>query len=144
MSWELYCTIVFLFYIFGGHKSFSLGHWYPCCGHLVMSSLVFKARLNPLHAFSLVWSSDSPLVQHLLTVQGSVWQLGLFDPGTCRCVCKHWWMTVSATGSKHSTANHSATPARHVLSYLKLLMHELDSGKKLSCSRLTQRSEFCE
>ena len=37
-----------------------------------MSALGFKARMDPLHAFSLVRSSDSPLVQHLLTVEVSM------------------------------------------------------------------------
>ena len=32
---------------FGGHKSFSWGHWYPCFGLLVMSALGFKARVDP-------------------------------------------------------------------------------------------------
>ena len=35
---------------------------------VVMSALGFKARVDSLRAFSLVWSSDSPLVRHLLTV----------------------------------------------------------------------------
>ena len=49
---------------FGGHryKSFSWGHLYPWFGLLVTSVLGFK---DHLHAFSLMWSSDSPLVRHL-------------------------------------------------------------------------------
>ena len=43
-----------VFWIFGGHKSFSWRHSYPCFGLLVTSALAFKARVNPLHAFSLV------------------------------------------------------------------------------------------
>ena len=43
------------------------------CGLLVMSALGFKARVDPLHAFSLVWSSDPPLVWHLLTGKRSAW-----------------------------------------------------------------------
>ena len=36
------------FHIFGGHKSFLWGHWYPCFGLLVKSPLVFKARVGSL------------------------------------------------------------------------------------------------
>ena len=57
----------FFLKFFIGHKSFSWGHWYICFGLLVMSALDFKAWVGALHAFSLVWSSDSPLVGHLLT-----------------------------------------------------------------------------
>ena len=39
----------------------------PCFGLLVTSALGFKARVDVLCAFSLVWSSDSLLVRHLLT-----------------------------------------------------------------------------
>ena len=42
------------FLIFGGYKSFWSGHWYLCFGLLVMSVLGFKARVDPLRAFSLV------------------------------------------------------------------------------------------
>ena len=38
----------FLKKIFGGHKSFLWGHWYPCFGPVVMSTLGFKARGDPL------------------------------------------------------------------------------------------------
>ena len=67
------------------------GHWYPCFGLLVTSALGFKARADPLLAFLLVWSSDSTLVWHLLTVYRSAWQSSLFDPHTCKCVCRHRW-----------------------------------------------------
>ena len=70
------------FFYFWGHKSFSWSHLHPCFGLLVMSTLGFKARVDPLYAFSLVWSSDSPLVWHLLTVERSAWQPSLFDPCT--------------------------------------------------------------
>ena len=77
---------------FWRHKSFSCGHWYPCFRPLVMSALGFKARVDPfLCAFSLIWSSNSPLVWHLLTVQRSAWQLSLFDPHTYRHEHKFWW-----------------------------------------------------
>ena len=36
------------FLIFGGHKSFLWGHWYPCFGLLVTSPLDFKARVGNL------------------------------------------------------------------------------------------------
>ena len=42
----------FFFKVFGGHMSFLGGHWYPCFGFLVMSSLGFKARVgSALFAF---------------------------------------------------------------------------------------------
>ena len=44
-----------------------------------------------LHAFSLVWSSDSPLGRQPQTAERSAWQPSLFDPHTYRRVCKHWW-----------------------------------------------------
>ena len=47
---------------------------YPCFGLRVMSALCFKARMDPLHALLSVWSSDSPLVWHLLTVWRSAWR----------------------------------------------------------------------
>ena len=78
--------VVVFFKIFRGHKSFLRGHWYPCFGLLVMSALGFQARVDHfLPAFLPVWSSDSPLVWHPLTVLRSAWQPCLFDPRTCRC-----------------------------------------------------------
>ena len=35
--------------IFGGHKSFLWGHWYPVFGLLVTYGLCFKARVDPLN-----------------------------------------------------------------------------------------------
>ena len=93
---------------------FPWGHWCPCFGLLVTSALSFKARVDPMHAFSLVWSSDLPLVQHLLTVWRSAWQLSLLNPCTYRCVCKHWWrfgleLEPKTVCSNHGTVNHLAT-----------------------------------
>ena len=44
-----YCCVLSwdFFFNFGGHKSFSWGHWYPCFGLLVTSVLGFKARVYP-------------------------------------------------------------------------------------------------
>ena len=79
----------FSYKIFGGHKSFSWGHWYPCFGLVVTSVMDFKARVNPfLHAFSPMFS---PLVLHLLIALRTEWQPSRFDLCTCRHVCKHWW-----------------------------------------------------
>ena len=89
------------FYTFWEHKSFSWGYWYPCFRLLVTSALGFKARVDPLHAFLLVWSSDSPLVWHLLTVQMSAWQSSLFNPLTYRHVSKHWWRFGLDQGRTH-------------------------------------------
>ena len=87
---ELLCSSFFKKKIWG-HKSSSWGHWYPCFGLLVTSAMGFKARMDPLHAFVLVWSSDSPLVQNVLTVNRSAWRLSLFDQCTYRCIHKHWY-----------------------------------------------------
>ena len=38
---------------FGGHKSFLCVHWYPCFGLLLMSPLVFKARVGSLIIINL-------------------------------------------------------------------------------------------
>ena len=82
-----YFRLSYFFFNFGGDKCFSWHHWYLCFGLLVTSALRFKARVDPfLHIFSLVRSSDSPLVWHLLTIQRSAWQPRLFDPHTCKCV----------------------------------------------------------
>ena len=64
---NVYNGIFFVLIIVGGHKFF------PCFGLLVMYALGLKARVDPfLHAFPPVWSSDSPLERHLLTVRTSV------------------------------------------------------------------------
>ena len=44
----------------------------------------FGSPFRGATAFWLVWSLDSPLVRHLLTVWRSAWQPCLFDPRTCR------------------------------------------------------------
>ena len=64
---DLWIFVIAFFLNFEGHKSFSWGHWYPCFGLLVMSAPSSKARVDPLHTFSPVWSSDLPLLWHLLT-----------------------------------------------------------------------------
>ena len=43
-----FCFLCFLKIIFGGHKSFLWGRWYPCFGLLVTSPLGFKARVGSL------------------------------------------------------------------------------------------------
>ena len=40
----------FDFFIFGGHKSFLWGHRYPCFGLLMVCTLGFKARVDPMLA----------------------------------------------------------------------------------------------
>ena len=45
--WVQNVLVLFSFFeVFGRHKSFSWGHWYPCFGLLVMSALGFKARVD--------------------------------------------------------------------------------------------------
>ena len=41
-------TYIFFKKNFGGHKSFLLGHWYPCFGLLLTSPPGFKARVSSL------------------------------------------------------------------------------------------------
>ena len=41
------------FLISGWRKSFLWGHWYPCFQHLVMSALIFKARVDSLSCMLL-------------------------------------------------------------------------------------------
>ena len=76
---------------------FLWGHWYPCFLPLVTSVLGFKTRTNPLYvcfvacmqwifpslyALLFLWSSVSPLVQHLLTSTWPELQPSPFDPLT--------------------------------------------------------------
>ena len=55
------------------------GHWYPVFGLLVISSLGFKAKVDPLacilHHMCAMKSLDSPLVRHQLTS----WRPRCFD-----------------------------------------------------------------
>ena len=79
---------VFFKITFGGHKSFLLGHWYPCFGLLVTSPLGFKARVGSLiHALADVYVLHipwySPMVLHLLTFCGPAWQPSHSLPHTC-------------------------------------------------------------
>ena len=46
--WNAFLFLKKLFTIFGGHKFFLWGYWYPCFGLLVMSPLGFKARVGSL------------------------------------------------------------------------------------------------
>ena len=75
------------FKIFGGHRSFLWGHWYPCFWLLVTSPLGFKARVGSLihtwqrcNVIYVPW--DSPLAQPLPTSWGSAWQLSKSLPHT--------------------------------------------------------------
>ena len=78
--------------ISGGHKSFLWGHWYPCFGFLVMSALGFKARVDFLtclvHHLCTTDSSDSPVVQYLLTSWWLVWEPSCFIHVLAY---RHWW-----------------------------------------------------
>ena len=78
----LWYTLIRCFlWSFWGFKSFRWGHWYTCFGLLVMSALGFKTRVDPLHAFLLVWSSDLLLVWHLVTARGqhgSCWAFSIY------------------------------------------------------------------
>ena len=68
------------------------GHGYPCFGLLVMSALGFKARVDPLACMlccCAMKSSDSLLVQHLLTCWWQAWQPIHSHPHTCENT--NWW-----------------------------------------------------
>ena len=45
-GWMIFFFFVFFYKIFGGHMSFSWGHWYPCFRLLMTSALGFKARVD--------------------------------------------------------------------------------------------------
>ena len=64
------------------------GHCYPCFGPLVMSALGSKARVDPLtcvfHHLHATESSDSPLVQHLLTYWQPAWQPSCSNQRSCK------------------------------------------------------------
>ena len=122
LSVDLISSVTSFFEIFTGRKSCLCGHWHPCFGLLVPSALGLKARVDPfLCAFSPVWSSDSPVVRHLLTINWydtvhSARQPSLFDPH--RRVHKHWWRfgpgpePMACLCSEHNAVYHSATPVR--------------------------------
>ena len=83
----------FLKKTFGGHKSFLWGHWCPCYGLLVMSSLSFKGRVGSL---SPAWQRctcyffpESHLwcdTCWLLCSQHGSWAVLFHIP-----VSRHWW-----------------------------------------------------
>ena len=51
----------------------------------VCRAWVSKPGWIPLHAFLSVWSSDSPLVWHLLTIERSVWQQSFWSTYLYMC-----------------------------------------------------------
>ena len=83
-----------------------------------MSVLGFKARVNPfLHAFSAMGSSDSPLVQHLLTIEVSMeakpfWAMYLQMCLQALVEVQAMAQTHNHLCGEHSAVYHSATPAR--------------------------------
>ena len=60
----------------GRHQAFLWGHWYTLFGLLVTSALGFEATCV-LFCLCATDSSDSPLVQHLLTYWWAAWQPSL-------------------------------------------------------------------
>ena len=50
--------LCFFFLIFGGHMSFSWGHWWPCFGPMLTSTLGFKARVDPLLGVNVTTEID--------------------------------------------------------------------------------------
>ena len=83
-----------LFLLFGGHKSFLWGHWYPCFGLLVMCSLGFKARgMCDIHF--LIYT---PLVWHLLTSWWPAWPYFLFYVKNVHTFwANNWFQTTKIT-----------------------------------------------
>ena len=93
---------------FGGHKSFSWGHWYPCFGLLVG----FKAGVEFSLAYFLACvlflrftSSATPADFIDVSIAAKP-----FDPHTCRCVCKCWWRIGARTHDRPML--HAAQQAR--------------------------------
>ena len=74
-------------FLFEGHQSVLWGHWYPCFGLLVMSVSGFNANVDSpvciLHCLDTTDSSDSTLVQHLLTSWQLAWRPSCCDSLTC-------------------------------------------------------------
>lgn len=79
---------------FGGHQYFLLGYWYPCFGHLVTSTLGFKARVDPITCMlchlCAMESWGSPLV-HTCWLLGSQHGSQAIHIHIYTCVNKHWW-----------------------------------------------------
>ena len=91
---------LFLKKFFGGHKSFSWGHWYPCfwtsgdeCpgSQCQGRSLACFLTCVILRFTSGVTPADC---------MGSAWQPSLFNPHACRCTLKHWWRFGARTGDR--------------------------------------------
>ena len=122
-------------------ESFLWGHWYPCFRLHVMSTLGVKARVDPfLCAFLPVWSSDSPLALHLLTVKRSAWQPSLFNQHTCRCVHNYWWRF--SLGIKPTIIKHSAVytwPSTARLCFYLLIRYKTE---QLFCQRAIRMKFF--
>ena len=88
-------SLIFLEFFFWRTSVLFRGHWYPCFGLLVTSTLGFKAREDSL-TYMLLWlhamdSSDSPPVWHLLTFWWPAWQPSHFIHVLAY---KHWWTWV--------------------------------------------------
>ena len=86
--------VSFFLIIFGGHKSFSLGHCYPCFGLLVTPARGFKARVESFTCMlsCLCTIPQIPLWCHTCWhVKRLAWQPSLCDPPrTCRLIDKQW------------------------------------------------------
>ena len=111
----------FFLKFFGGHKSFSWFHWYPCFGLLVTFALGFKARVDFLLAHFLAY------VLFLRSTSGGTPFWLYRDQHGSRTFLMHIPADVSASiggglglktttlraaHSKQGAVNHLATPAR--------------------------------
>ena len=123
---EDYFNFFSFFKIFGGHKSFSWGHWYPSFGLLVACALGFKARVDHfcmishlcdpqihlwcdtswLYCVEVSMAAEPFLSKYHADVSASIGGGSRLEP-----------TTFCAIHSKHSTVYYSATPARHYFNF---------------------------
>ena len=119
---------LFFFFCFGGHKSFSWGHWYPCFGLLVVSALGFKARVDAFFACFLACvilrftSGATPADCIEVSMAAKPY----------RCVCKHWWRLWS--GLKPTTI-YAASTVLYTILPLRLGCSRMGLAKCLFSSR---------
>ena len=67
-------------------------------------------------------SSDSHMVQHLLTCWWPVWQLSLFYPCTCTHAYKHWWDSNLRSSVWHNACSNQMSHAD--INYSLLWIHQ--------------------
>ena len=103
---------------FGGHQSFLWATDTSNFGLLVTSALAFKARVDPIACMPcclhVTNSSNSPLVQHLLTFCCPAWQL------SCSTLCTGEKAVVFLESGIYCTAASQCETRLYRLSYARL------------------------